>query len=214
VVWIPKQLKKGGKYMYTRQIGVKDSKSGVILPGNSIPGGQESDGGGGLFEPAPLDSIMGEQVKSGMLAEVDAAAAWGVARGVLREIRENDLQENVDWMRINRVIYLSENGVKKISEKLGMEFDGLIQSAWGKNEVPLRESVEVLSTARNGMPHFPNHRLVKYRRGSGEEIMVVVRRSHNYRPRLTSGAPMTIEVQCEGNTWIHYGRDPREPGKW
>lgn len=170
--------------------------------------------GGGAFEPAPLDSIMGEQVKSGMLPEVDAAAAWGVARGVLREIRDTELVENEDWRRENRVIYLLENGVKKISKKLGMEFDVMWVNAVGVSKVPHRESVTIVSTARNGQPHFTNYRLVKCARSNGEEILVVVRKSHNYRPRLTNGAPMTMEVQKEGNQWIHYGRDPREPGRW
>lgn len=194
------------------------------IPVQSDPGNQgnsteyrdaETPRGGGSNLPRALSDTMGSEMELEGVPEDSAADAWGVSRvNHLRPIREKNLKKNEDWFRKSRVIYLTKSGVKKISEKIGEDPERLWESA--KNyEKKIVEKMAVVSWPKHGNTwHFINKRLIRCRRGNGQEVMVTVRDSRNYRPTLQSGKPMEIEAVLEGERWTHIGRDPRRIGRW
>ena len=80
------------------------------------------------------------------------------------------------------------------------------------------EELSVASDPRLGSgQHFPNPKLIRARRASGELVLVRVMDSRKYRRFLRiGGAPMVIRAQpaASGNWWNLVGKEPRWPGQW
>lgn len=175
----------------------------------------QTPGGGDAAFDGEVISTMGSDQQLERVSEVDAAEAWGLNRDRnLRPIREKFLEKNRDWFRESRVIYLTRSGVSKISKKIGADAGRMWDAALRQGN-KLTEKVTVVSFPREGRKwHFINRSVIQCRRENGDLINVIVRDSQNYRPRLQSGAPMTLQALWQNNQWIHVGRDPRSVGRW
>lgn len=186
-------------------------KSGVInadLEPYFGPGGGEEPS-----SPPPYIS-MGQDAEL-WVTEESAAAAWGLQRQTaLKAMRDEILKEGEDWKREKRIIYISKKGAKKIAEKMGEDFEKMWSAAYEKEHV-IKESVAILTKPRGlGLGHFPNKGLMMGLRSNGEKIKVWCRDSKFFRPTLTNGDPMLIEVKKQGERWEYQGKMPRSLGRW
>lgn len=82
------------------------------------------------------------------------------------------------------------------------------------------EELEVVSSPRlfptGRVQHFPNPRVIRAKRASGELVYVRVPESAHFVQHLQDGAAMRIKARLDGEppTWSLVGRCPRAPGRW
>jgi hypothetical protein len=84
------------------------------------------------------------------------------------------------------------------------------------NGDPEFETMSVASVSRPalGGRHFPNPRIIRAERKTGEMVNVAVKDSKNFRARMANGQPMVLRARMEAGQWTLAQPCPRWPGKW
>jgi hypothetical protein len=170
-------------------------------------------------------------------SESALATRLGVARDLLRELRDEALEHGPDWGTHKRVIFYTESGVKKIevalAQRAGMASAGPQPDAGTEphpqappsaaapitaSAIPekkpsaarAREVLVVVAVPKN--PHSPVI-LARLKTGEvpkpGHELRVRVRHTLNFR----AGMEMNC-VHDQGAVWDLIGNCPRWPGRW
>ena len=142
------------------------------------------------------------------VAEDELATQLNVSREVLLAAREKLAVEDVD--KEGPWVVWRKTAATAFAAAAGMTWPVVEKTA------PADELVTVASAPRGTGWHFPNPRIVKARRASGELVDVVVMNSSKYTTHLRNGAPMTFRARKSpsGAHWTLVGREPRYKGGW
>jgi hypothetical protein len=139
----------------------------------------------------------------GVILELELAEKLGLNQNRLRKVRKALTVPGVDWYheghgRFCRVIW-TDSGLSKVQDALGVVISKV---------VPVGEEMIVV---RSG---YVNKRVILCRRSNGQEVIVQVKDSSNYRSFLTNGKPMQVRARWTGEVWVAEGRPPRQVGRW
>ena len=147
---------------------------------------------------------MSEEVR-----ESELAKRLGISRDSVAAHRKRSLTRGEDWRKGGRVIVYTKSGAERLIKLVGVTIPP------GEKKSPTAatngHSEETLTFIQG---NFPNRRIIKAKRKSGELVMVRVRSSKNFRPNDHRGEPMTLPARRESGIWVLTRPLPRWPGKW
>ena len=144
------------------------------------------------------------------IAEHDLARQLNVTRDLLmahRSTFEGEVDRNGPW------VVWKKTAATRFADSLGLTWPLADQKNSAESRI---EVLTVASTPRFNGFHFPNPRIVRCRRVTGDLVDVQVMDSGKYTTHLRTGDPMTLRAQpsTSGTHWVLVGREPRAKGMW
>ena len=143
------------------------------------------------------------------IPESELAKRLGISRDSVAGHRKRALTRGEDWRKAGRVIVYTESGAERLIKLVGVTIPPDEKKS---PTAPSNGHSEEELTFIQG--NFPNRRIIKAKRKSGELVMVRVRSSKNFRPNDHRGEPMTLPARQESGMWVLARPLPRWPGKW
>ena len=143
------------------------------------------------------------------IPESELAKRLGISRDSVAGHRKRALTRGEDWRKAGRVIVYTKTGAERLIRLVGVTTppDEEKSPSAASNE----HSKEELTFIQG---NYPNRRIIKAKRKSGELVMVRVKSSKNFRPNDHRGEPMTLPARQESGIWVITRPLPRWPGKW
>ncbi len=145
---------------------------------------------------APVTDALEEK----LTLEDDLAAELGLNRDEMRRQRRAHLVEGVTWLRKNKRLWLTEEGVRLIKEAMGVRPEPVLE----RRSEAEGETLRVLRIPRNA-------RILEAEKKDGGVVRVRVSSNVNFVPG------MEIKARTEGpygDVMTLEGRCPRFRGRW
>ena len=128
----------------------------------------------------------------------------GVARKVLVDLRKAVMEPGKDWGKDGCCIVLTSSGIRRVQEALDIKVELC-------SRVEAEDKTEEMDVIKSGMI---NRKVVQCRRDNGEEVIVRVKDSKNFRRVMSNGRTMRLKARLTKDGWFMVGRCPRYPGRW
>lgn len=149
------------------------------------------------------------------VAESTLATELGVPRDLLRSTRPT-LAES-EFALFGNVVAWKKTAARRVA-RTAFALEWPVEDAADKKTAPIiPERLVVTSAPRVASGHhFPNPRLIRARRATGEQVDVLVIDSSKYVPLTRDGKPMEFlaKPSATGAHWVLVGREPRWRGAW
>ena len=146
---------------------------------------------------------------SEVISESELTDRLGISRESVAGHRKRGLTRGEDWSKAGRSIIYTKTGAERLIKMVGVTIPP--DEKKSVTAPSKRHSEETLTFIQG---NFPNRRIIKAKRKSGELVVVRVGSSKNFTPKDHRGEPMTFPARQDGGIWVITRPTPRWRGKW